>query len=390
MAVDTAGSRTVTGEAERRPRMLLLANDAFYLYRFRSPIISEMCKRGYDVVAAAPRDGAIEAKLTALGATFVAWDVRRAGRNPLRELAALRELYRIFADVKPDLFFGYAIKPVLYGLPLSRWMGAKRRVVMIPGLGYAFTVGGGPGRALVRQIMKVAYRFALSFANTVIFQNKDDIELFRTARILNRESQAAKVNGSGVDPKQFEQAALPDGPPRFLFVGRLLRDKGIHDFLEAAERVKRVLPQAQFVVVGAADGNPSAIRQKELDEWIDRGIIAYRGHLDDPRPEYNACHVFVLPSYYREGVPRTCLEAISTGRAVITTDSPGCRETVEHGINGLLVPPRDVGRLADAMLQLARDLELTREMGERGRALCERRFHIDLVTRETADLIEGG
>ena len=259
---------------------------------------------------------------------------------------------------------------------------------MITGLGYAFLPGGGLTKTLIRQIVFIGYRLALKRASLVIFQNQDDIDLFRQLRLLPDQIPVAKVNGSGVDINRFAATPLPPGPPRFLLVARLLRDKGIREFVEAAGIVKRKLQNAQFVLVGKADSNPAAIPLTDLETWIAEGIVEYRGHLHDPYPEFRAAHVFVLPSY-REGTPRACLEAMSSGRAIITTDVPGCRETVSDGENGLLVPARDAVALANAMLRLAENLELTGAMGVRGRRIAEERFDLRKVAEYTVNLIEG-
>jgi glycosyltransferase involved in cell wall biosynthesis len=172
-------------------------------------------------------------------------------------------------------------------------------------------------------------------------------------------------------------------------VARLLREKGVYDFVEAARLVRRALPEARFVLVGAADTNPSAVSADELARWEAEGVVEVRGRLEDPRPAYAEAHVFVLPSFYREGTPRTNLEAMAMGRAVITTDAPGCRETVRPGETGLLVPMRDPAALATAMIELGRDLARARRMGAAGRAFCEQRYALDVVTRHTVGLMLG-
>lgn len=375
--------------ATRRLRILFLSNDIAYLYNFRGPLIRAFRDKGYEVLAVAPpTNPVIEANLRALRVDFEGWNLRKTGRNPVEELRSILNLVSIFRRFRPDIFFGYTIKPVIYGTLISYALGVQRRVVMITGLGYAFLPGEGITKTLIRQIVFIGYRLALKRSSLVIFQNQDDIDLFRQLCLLSSRIPVTKVNGSGVDIHYFAATPLPPGPPRFLLVARLLRDKGIYEFIEAARVVKRKLPKAQFVLVGKADSNPAAVPSADLETWTAEGIVEYRGYLDDPYPEFCAAHVFVLPSY-REGTPRTCLEAMSSGRAIITTDVPGCRETVLEGENGLLVPARDAAALADAMWRLAENLELAGVMGGRGRRIAEERFDLRKVAEYTVNLIEG-
>lgn len=371
----------------RRETILFLSNDVVYLFRFRGPLISEMISRGYDVVAVAPPgSGVHEDNLRRLGATFHPWNVQKNGRNVIGELRSLFGLAAIIRQFRPEIFFGYTVKPVTYGLTVSRLLGVPRRVGMITGLGYAFLPGVGLKRTLVRAVAQIAYWIALRQADAVIFQNRDDLELFRQRRLLPVGAKATVVNGSGVDMTAFPLIPIPQGPPVFLMVARLLVDKGVHEFVAAARLVKAEIPAARFVLVGTGDTNPEAVPQRMINDWVAEGIITAPGHVEDPAQYYAECHVFVLPSY-REGTPRTNLEAMATGRAIITTDVPGCRETVVPGVNGLLVPARDAPQLAEAMLALAREPSRVSAMGQAGRQLCETRFELEQVTVSTADTI---
>ena len=386
---EKTGAINNPGTSTPRPRILFLSNDIAYLYNFRGPLIRAFQDKGYKVMAVAPpTDPVMEENLRSLKVEFLGWNLRKAGRNPVTELSAILNLTSIIWNFRPDIFFGYTIKPVIYGTVISYMLGVQRRVVMITGLGYAFLPGGGIGKSVIRQLVFAGYSAALKRASLVIFQNNDDIDLFRQRRLLSPQIPVAKVNGSGVDLEYFAATPLPPGPPRFLLAARLLRDKGIYEFIEAARMVKRKMPNAQFVLIGKVDSNPAAVPAADLEAWTAEGVVEYRGYLDDPYPEYCAAHVFVLPSY-REGTPRTCLEAMSSGRAIITTDVPGCRETVSDGENGFLVPARDAAALANAMLRLAENLELTGAMGQRGRRIAEERFDLRKVTEHTVNLIEG-
>jgi glycosyltransferase involved in cell wall biosynthesis len=259
---------------------------------------------------------------------------------------------------------------------------------MISGVGYAFLSGETLRRKLVSLLARLLYRGALACAHQVIFHNLDDIGLFRRLRLLSRATSVARVNGSGVDLSRFETAPFPPGPPVFLFVGRLLRDKGVNEFIEAAHLVKAAIPDSRCVIVGGVDSNPASLSLSAMQSAQVQGLIEFRGHVPDPRPDFAAAHIFVLPSY-REGLPRAALEAMASARPVISTDVPGCRETVIDGVTGLLVPPRQAAPLARAMIALGRDLTRAEAMGRAGRTLCEERFDVRDVTGNTVALIEA-
>jgi glycosyltransferase involved in cell wall biosynthesis len=370
-------------------KVLLLSNDIGNLYRFRSALIREFVSRGYQVFAAAPpQPGPYQARIEKLGAIFCPWDIRRTGRNPLPDLVAVVKLAQLLRRIRPEIFFGYTIKPVIYGMLAARLVGVPWRTAMITGLGYAFMHGEKLGGRITQGLGWLGYRVALSQANVVLFQNDDDIASFRAWGLLGGHLRVGRVNGSGVDIEQYSEKPLLEGPPVFLMMARLLRDKGVYEFIEAARRVRRRLPSARFLLVGAPDANPTAVRQSEVDGWVAEGLIDYRGHLEDPRPALAEANIFVLPSY-REGTPRVNLEAMATGRAIITTDVVGCRETVVDGVTGLLVPARDAIALAEAMIRLGSDLALAARMGKAGRRLCEERFESAAVAAETASLLEA-
>lgn len=380
----------MTPETPGRRSILFLGADAAYLYAFRAPLMRIFRRRGWRVVAVAgAADPAQAARFEALGVEFVDWPMRKAGLDPVADLAPLWRLWRILRQTRPDVLFAHTVKPVIYGLLLAWLAGTPRRTAMIPGLGYAFTDDPGLRRRLVGWLARTGYRLALGKAHMVIFQNGDDREALRRAGVLAPDAPTGVVDGSGVDTGAFAPAPWPEGPPVFLMLARLLRDKGVHEFVEAARAVRRVHPQARFVLAGGTDANPAAVPPAQVAAWVAEGVIEAPGHVGDPRRLFADCHVFVLPSYYREGCPRVNLEAMAMGRAVVTTDWVGCRETVIDGETGLLVPPRDPAALGQALLALADDLPRARAMGEAGRRYCERRFELETVAAATAALIEG-
>ncbi len=363
-------------------KFLLIASFAESITLFRGPLIHALSAKGMDVHIAAPGltpDSPARHQLEAIGLTVHDIQLRRTGMNPLRDLMALGSLWRIMLQLRPDYVLGYTIKPVIYG-SMAAWLArVPHRYALITGLGYAFAGSQGTGsrQGLCRRLAQKLYTLALARVHKVFFQNPDDEELFRTLHILRDDAQTVVVNGSGINLKQFAPAPLP-GAPHFLLIARLLGNKGVREYCEAAQRIHQHSPQARFSLVGWLDDNPDSISQQELDAWLSQGHLSFLGKLSDVRTALAACNVYVLPSY-REGTPRTVLEAMSMGRAVITTDAPGCRETVVDGYNGYLVPIRNVDALAGAMQRFIDDPALAPRMGAHSRRLAETKYDVGKV-----------
>lgn len=360
-------------------RFLLVAGFAESILTFRGPLIEALLARGLAIHVAAPdltAGGDIRQALEAKGLTVHSIPMLRTGTNPLTDLKTFWALWRVISRVQPQFVLGYTIKPVIYG-SLAAWLaGVPQRFALVTGLGYAFQGEGQRGRlqALVQRL----YALALSRVDKVFFQNPDDEALFRQRGILAAGTPSCVVNGSGVDVGSFTVAPLPPGPPRFLLVGRLLGDKGVREYAEAARRVHALYPGVRFALVGWIDSNPNSITQAELDTWVNEGSVEFLGRLSDVRPAIADSSVYVLPSY-REGTPRTVLEAMAMGRAIITTDAPGCRETVVDGDNGVLVPVKSVDALEQAMLTFVNDPDLAALMGRRSRQIVEEKYDVHKV-----------
>lgn len=317
----------------------------------------------------------VRLELEARGVTVHEIPLRRTGTNPLADLRLMFHMACLMSRIRPDRVLGYTIKPVIYGTLAATFAGVPMRFALITGLGYAFQ--GDGERGLLRVLVQRLYSLALRGTQTTFFQNPDDESLFRTLELLPSSVRSCVVNGSGVDVAAFNVAPLPT-ETRFLLIARLLGDKGVREYVEAARKVRTRYPEVVFSLVGWIDENPDAIRKDELDAWITEGVIEYLGRLKDVRSAIADCSVYVLPSY-REGTPRTVLEAMAMGRAVITTDAPGCRETVVNGENGILVPVKAVDELADAMLRFMEQPELAFRMGQRSRQIAEEKYDVHQV-----------
>jgi glycosyltransferase involved in cell wall biosynthesis len=365
------------------PRILLLDAQANTMFNFRGEFIRALAQRGYSVtVATADLNPDVVRRLSECGVSVRCIPFERAGMNPLADILSLYKMYAFIKELRPDIFLGVTIKPSTLGVIAARLAGVPRRFALITGLGYAFTDGPEFKRGVAKIAAKWIYKFGLRFAEAAIFQNEDDRALFVNTGLL-QEGQAARINGSGVDLEKFAPLPKPQGPFTFLMISRLLKDKGVREYVAAARVIKRLHPQTRFMLVGARDQNPTAVAQDELQNWIDEGVVEYGGFVTDVRPAIAACHVFVLPSYYREGIPKTLIEALAMGRPIITTHTPGCRETVKCGLNGLLVPARDVDALAAAELELLRSSE-QRLMcyGAESRSLAEEKFDVNIVINQ--------
>jgi glycosyltransferase involved in cell wall biosynthesis len=362
-------------------RVVVIASYAPSLIRFREHLLRALRAAGHEVTAVAPDDADTAARLAELGVGFQPCALERAGMNPLHDIGYLVRMVLILRALRPDAVLAYTVKPVIWGLLAGRLAGVRRRFALITGLGYAFTAQGGAqsGRSALATLLSALYRQALRGCEVVFFQNPDDQREFIARNHLAIGQKTLIVNGSGVDLDVFR----PYPPPpslSFLLIARLLRDKGIREYVAAARMVRESHPEVRFRLAGWLDLNPAAISAGELASWTASGDIEYLGVLADVRPALEECAVYVLPSY-REGTPRTVLEAMATGRPVITTDVPGCRETVRTGENGFLVPAADPAALANAMKAFIQQPALVSTMGAAGRQIAEQRYNASEVAR---------
>lgn len=361
----------------------LITSQAFSLVNFRGPLIRDLITAGLSVYALAPDyDEQLRQQIHDLGAIPVDYSLSRAGMNPLQDLHGLLSLWRTLRRIQPDITLAYFIKPVIYGT-LAAWLArVPQRHALITGLGYAFVetdCSPGAKQRFLRKLASSLYRLALQRAHLVFFQNDDDYQLFLDGRQVTAE-QARRVNGTGVDLNHWPVAPAITHPPTFLLAARLLREKGVLEYVAAARQIQQQHPEARFILLGNTDPNPGSITVEEVQGWVEEGLLEWPGHVE-VQPWLAQASVYVLPSFYREGVPRSTQEAMAMGRPVITTDAPGCRETVVDGLNGYLVPPRNSAALAEAMLRFIEEPELIERMGAESRRLAEERFDVRRVNQ---------
>jgi glycosyltransferase involved in cell wall biosynthesis len=362
-------------------RVALLGSFAQSLVNFRAPLIAAMTAAGHEVHAIAPEiDPVLADQLRALGAVPHSIALSNAGLNPLATIRTTRDLERLFREIAPDTVISYTIKPVTLGSVAAWRAGVPNIVALITGLGYAFTEGGGLKRRIARIAATILYRRALARCTSIIFQNPDDEADFRRWGLLRPTAPVHQVNGSGVDLTRFAPAPL-QADADFLMIARLLGDKGVREYAAAAAALKPRYPRVRFALAGYLDPSPDSVTQAELDAAI-AGGITFLGKRDDVRPAIADCSVYVLPSY-REGTPRSVLEAMAMGRAIITTDAPGCRQTVTDGVNGCLIPPRDAGALARAMEVFIAHPEQIAPMGAASLVRVRETFDVERVTAAT-------
>lgn len=370
-------------------RIAIIASYAPSLINFRGELLRSLVAQGHELHAFAPaeRAEAVRPALTAMGIGFSEIPLERNGTDPRQDIRTMLHLARVLRKLRPDAVFCYTVKPVVWGILAATLARVPRRVAMVTGLGHAFIESEHRQRYVAR-IVRTLYAVALRAATTAIFHNADDRQQFIREKLIPDDGRAVVVQGSGVDLTRFAATPLPSGgPTTFLLISRLIVEKGVREFVEAAALVKAEFPNARFCLVGPLDSNPSGITQAEVDQWRAKGAVEVVGPLDDVRSALQDCHVYVLPSY-REGLPRTNLEAMATGRALITTDVPGCRQTVWPD-NGLLVPARDARALAEACKTLLQDPERIAAMGTASRAHAEARFDVVDINREMREHITG-
>lgn len=360
------------------PVVTIVYNTCVYVEKFRLPLIAALQDAGYEVIVIAPTDEATP-RLVERGIPHRPITMSQYGMNPLAEMRSIREIYAVLKELRPVASLHYTIKPNTFGSMAAHQAGVPV-LNNIAGAGRAFS-GSNP---LIRALAIGLYRLGLKRSHTVFFQNSDDLALFRKFGLV-RESQCVRIPGSGVDLTRFTASPLPNGAVRFLFVGRLLREKGVGEFLEAANGLLAESPEPdvlRFDLVGEWENERSYILRAELERLTQASQITYHGTVPPDRIDtlMRDATCVVLPSYYGEGVPRVLLEACASGRPIITTDNVGCRDVVEPGRNGWMVPTKDIGALKNAMHECATaDSDMLAALAEGARRTAEARFDERIV-----------
>jgi glycosyltransferase involved in cell wall biosynthesis len=365
----------------RPRRIVVLAGLAESLINFRRSLLEAFRDYGLDVFAFAPlpKPDFVE-QLQRIGVDFQAIPLCRTGTNPLEDTRYYLELRRRIRKINPDVVFSYTIKPVIFGSLAARACGVRKVVSMITGAGYTFQKATWKGKA-IHTMVRPFYRMALAANDVVFFQNRDNLALFREERVLDDPGKAFVIPGSGVDLCHYAPVVPWTHPVTFLLIARLLFDKGIREYVDAARSLKAKYPETRFRLLGPFDPNPAGVPRCVLEEWEREGAIEYLPETRDVRPYLAETSIYVLPSYH-EGMPRTVLEAMAMGRPIITSDAPGCRETVIEGRNGFTVPIKDSNSLSRAMEQFIKNPSLIPEMGRHSRLLAEERFDVRKVNSE--------
>lgn len=370
---------------------LIIANSPFTVLNFRKELLVDLLSGGHTVTVACPHDcGLINSvdivqDFRDIGVNFCAIRLNRSGLNPFKEFLSLTSILSVIIKNSPDVILNYTIKPTIYASLAGKIAGIKFIYSNVTGLGYAFT-GNEWKIKLISSVVKCQYRIALACNTRVFFQNPDDVKLFVDSNLIGK-SKPVLINGSGVDTTVFRRDFSLKPKFDFIFVGRILEDKGVYELLSAAKRIRDKYPEVTISLAGSYDKNPSAISSEYIDQYVECGVIRYLGNVENIIDCYQQHSVFILPSY-REGTPRSSLEAMAMSMPIITTDVPGCRETVDHMINGVLVPSRDENALFDAIEMFILDPSLIGKMGERSRNVAVDRYDVKIVNQSILNIIE--
>lgn len=373
-------------------QIIIIGTVASSFYGFRSDLIKSLLEQQHVVYAFTSEYTAEDLeKIEALGAIPIIYELNRGGLNPLADIKATHALAKKVKQIAPDLVFSYFTKPVIFGTLAARIAKVPRVIGMLEGLGYTFTdqpEGLSKKTKLIKQVQVLLYKVALPKLDKIIFLNPDDPkDLLERYNIQVKQVEVLGGIGLNLEHYPHQPIVNNEAPLNFLFIGRLLKEKGIHEFVSAAKIVKEEYPETTFTVLGSIDtSNLGALKQSELDDLISSRVVNYPGHVDNVKDWIASTDVFVLPSY-REGVPRSTQEAMAIGRAVITTDVPGCRETVLDGVNGFLVEKWNPQALAEKMIYFIENPEQVAKMGHESYKIAQEKFDADKVNKRLINML---
>lgn len=362
--------------AVRGKKFLMIGPKTRTVVNFRGDLICDIRKRGYEVVVVVPENDDREF-FEKNGVRVRLVGLKKNSLSVVNALHYYNGLKKVIKEEKPGIVFSFTIKPVIFGSVAAARAGVKEIYSLVSGLGLLFS-SDALGIRILRFVGGRMYKYALRYDKKVIFQNKDDINEFVRRGYVERK-KCELVNGSGVNLKKFSRNKIPEEPVSFLMVSRVLKEKGVVEYFEAAKIVREKYADAKFVYVGAIDKNKNAVDLNVLRPYIDGGIVEYIPETKEVEKYVAECSVFVLPTYYREGIPRTLLEALAMGRPIITTDTPGCRETVVEGKNGRFVKARDARDLAEKMLEMIEGRDKLQKMGDESYKMCLEKFRVEVI-----------
>ena len=357
-------------------KVLFIAPYAKFYEFFCWDLLEKLVHEGHEVIAIAP-DKDQESKFNSIGVDYKYIPLKNTGTNPIYDILSIYNMKKVLTRTQPDIVTCYAIKPVLYGSIAARFAKIGNVYLTITGLGYVF-IGTSIKHKILLPFIKTLYKLALKNCRKVFFQNPDDLRLFHTLKLLNKDNKVFIVNGSGVNIEKFSPTSTQEKQLTFIFIARLIKDKGIEEFVEATRILKRKFPWVKCKILGPLDSNPTSISKEKVELWIREGVIEYLGETSDVRPFLSQSSVFVLPSY-REGTPQAVLEAMAMGLPIITSDAPGCRETVKDNENGFLVPIKNPKALAGAMEKFVLDPSLISRMGSKSREMVVQKYDVRKV-----------
>lgn len=373
-------------------KVLVLTADANTLVYHRGDLIRDFAAHGCEVVTSAAEDYPhVREYLAKEGVRHAPIRMVRSRVNLAKDWITWLDMFRLFRKERPDALFAYTIKSVVYGCVVARVAGVPKVYALLPGLGFTFVKPETWKQTLVQWVSKALHRFALKRADVIFMQNRDDVQLFKDLQMLPEGVPVHVTAGSGVNLEEYPHVSLEGnadiaaGRIRFVLVSRLLISKGVCVFADAARKIKARYPLAEFHLVGPFDPNPNRVTEAEVEGWVKEGILIHHGMVRDIPALLKTMHVFCLPTWYREGVPHASLEALSTGRAMITTDSVGARECVPSGENGFLVPTRNVDAVVEAMEFFIRQPDQIVQKGRASRRLAEEVFDVKIVNRIITD-----
>lgn len=363
----------------KRPKFLLIGGFASSLINFRGPLLKRLTL-DFEVYAAAPFiDNDTRLQIEQIGVTCISTEFERTGLNPVNDLKAFTKFRKQVKTIKPDFVLAYTIKPVVFGLKAARFKGVKR-YALITGKGSGFDENTLKSKA-ISKVVKGLYRDALKSVDGVVFQNKEDQSFFLENELVKNNIGSIVIEGTGVDMNHYRLQSEPtiSSKLKFLFIARLIREKGIPELVEASRMLRRNGYDFEVQLLGWIDPNPGGISQEELNELHESGIVNYLGTTEDVRPFIEASDVFVLPSYYNEGLPRTIQEAMAMKKPIITTDHPGCKETVIQGENGFLIPIKDAAALSETMEYFINNPLRVLEMGQKSHEIAKEKFDVNKI-----------